>query len=619
MPPLPSAYQPSANAADDYLLYVKFEDAAEVRTISGTTQSLTGWNINNALNEAALEDAAFDQILTGTSCPGLAGLQSVAEQRSGRPTRDLAGIHRVEFSTAKTAEEMADLGNALAALAEVEFAQMVFRYPSPAQAGSGPGNFTGLQDYLGADPGGNFDCAAGKGLDGSGIRVTEMSLTYDELHLDLLAAPISMESTFPSIGFNALDQHANPDTVLGWLDHGSATLGMLFADHNSFGISGMTPGADGYLYPIWDTRENELQGNDRFEAAFCNALVDSVAEGLGNVVYIEAQSATFLPMEVDNSTLWELTRMGTDAGVVVLAAAGNGEHNLDDSAYSDWQDCGDSGAILVGAGSADQNHDRLTFSNYGERVHPHAWGEAVVTLGCGDLWGGDPNSDWVECELDGFEATENERYTALFGGTSSATPMVTAAAILLQEHTIEQGLTPLDSVDMRNLLTHTGLPQGTGITGHIGPFINVKEAIRSFDIADLAVHTTQIGNTPFTTFIANQGPRVAQDVEVEVVYRLFSSDTLTPVKVPSECEPLSYPEFCAGVCPATLECTFDRIEPGQPVAIAWNYCGDPALGGSSSLDVDAEAVINGELTDNNLSNNVHLAVVGQGTSCGILQ
>lgn len=623
VPALPAWVQPSANAADDYLLIVKFIDPAEVRTSNGTTYSLTEWNIGDAITTATAENGTFDQILGEEECTELDTLLSAGEQRTGRPARDLAGIHRLEFSTAKSAEEIANLGIDLLALPEVELVEMIARHP-----GQPPGATPDLrpeQAYVPANPGANFAYANNTiGLSGNGIRVTEMSLAWDRFHEDLTSASIGIESGQSPIDFFHLPNYpdATSEALQFWIDHGTATLGMLFANDNSYGITGVATDADGFMYPMYDTNVSSLI--DRRHVAYCNALVDSINDGLGNIVYFEYQDGqiAFTPAET-LLTMWELTRAGTDAGVVVIQAAGNGNFDLDThSALDKWRECGDSGAMIVGAGTADKNHDREPHSNFGQRVYPHGWGEAIVTLGCGDRFGGDTNpatGGWEEdCPYEDFESTQHQRYTDHFGRTSGATAMIAAAATLLQEYTVSQGLSPLDSVDMRSLLTYTGIPQGSG--GHIGPFINVEAAINDFDIADIGIETIQIGSSPFTTYVVNEGPRVAQDVQVEIIYNPGPEPAMiTPIDVPDECEDMSYPEYCAGGCAGTLVCEFDRILPEQPVEITFKYCPMEWTVGSFGLDVSGEVSNNGELTDDDLSNNTHFMNVQSASGCGNMQ
>merc|ERR1712117_82528 len=110
------------------------------------------------------------------------------------------------------------------------------------------------------------------------------------------------------------------------------------------------------------------------------------------------------------STVWNLVKMGTDAGVVIVAAAGNGNKNLDSSEFASYRARGDSGAIIVGSGMPAHNHDG--WSTFGARVDVQAWGEQVMTAGFGECVG-----------FEGYNVS-GSRYTNTFDGTSAACAIV---------------------------------------------------------------------------------------------------------------------------------------------------------------------------------------------------
>jgi hypothetical protein len=174
-----------------------------------------------------------------------------------------------------------------------------------------------------------------------------------------------------------------------------------------------------------------------------------------------------LPTEVDAADL-DAIRLASALGIIVVEAGGNGNRNLD--AYVD-PDTGfslrrgassfrDSGAILVGAAWSVLPHDRSPFSNYGSRLDCFAWGDSVTSCGYGDL-AGDQVDDY---------------YTNTFSGTSSASPIIAAAAALVQ------ALHPatLHPLQMRKLLSNpaTGTRQGSGVAGFIGIMPDLRRLVR---------------------------------------------------------------------------------------------------------------------------------------------
>ena len=141
---------------------------------------------------------------------------------------------------------------------------------------------------------------------------------------------------------------------------------------------------------------------------------------------------------------------------------------------------------MVGAAESALPHNRSSFSNFGSRVDCYGWGQNVTTCGYGWLDAGTGN---------------DSTYTSTFSGTSSATPIVAGAGILVQgffEGTSGGRLSP---VQMRSILSNpdTGTPQGPDTTGDIGVMPDVR-AIVEGDLgltADVYVRDN-VGDTGIT-------------------------------------------------------------------------------------------------------------------------
>jgi subtilisin family serine protease len=201
----------------------------------------------------------------------------------------------------------------------------------------------------------------------------------------------------------------------------------------------------------------------------------SLAAGRGGIVLVELQApgphsvaqctcnrsqCNYVPLEYWRAN-FDAIAQATANGVHVVQAAGNGSVDLDDPVYGGAfnRSVRDSGAILVGASGA-STRAPLCYTNHGSRVDVHAWGEKVVSTGYGDLSG----------------SGENQAYTATFGGTSSAAPIVVGAVASLQGAANAAGQGPIDPRALRELLSATGTPQDSG-TQRIGSQPDLRNAL----------------------------------------------------------------------------------------------------------------------------------------------
>jgi len=294
------------------------------------------------------------------------------------------------------------------------------------------------------------------GAKGAGVRVTDCEYNFNPSHEDMSG----LVSTQP--GASAYFSNFGDD-------HGTAVLGILVAAENNYGMTGMVPLADAYFYGDLAT----VNGLEQTRSACITAAL--AASARGDVVLLEMQTRgagwttgddRYVPAEYDQA-VWLAVKTGTDAGKHVVAAAGNGGtnggENLDSSAYSAYRNRGDSGSIIVGAGNTARA--RRSFSTYGTRVNLQGWGGSVATLGYGGYrtYGGD----------------HNQKYTQTFSGTSSASPIVTAAVVAIESvarERLDRSLTP---AEMRQLLVQTGKPQSGDLSENIGPLPDTPAALAS--------------------------------------------------------------------------------------------------------------------------------------------
>lgn len=338
--------------------------------------------------------------------------------------------------------------------------------PLPAPSPASP-NLVAKQTYRKAAPTGvNADFAATwPGAKGDSVKIADLEYSWNTAHEDLAKARVAgtkIAVMTPADPFN----DAN---------HGTAVLGILSGQSNTVGVTGVAPNSPLALVNTYSAEA----GWDIATAVYAAANKLSP----GDVILIEQQmwGATgsdndFVPVEW-LPEIYDAIVYATARKITVVEPAGNGNQNLDNTAYyGSTFPSGkpDSGAIIVGAGSAcsgttTPKNSRMYFSSYGKRVNLQGWGECVTTTGYGDAYNGGVNSS----------------YTNVFSGTSSASPMVAASvASYVSSYKKLNGTVPTP-VSIRAALQKTGTPQSFAsgsLTGNIGQLPNLGKALILTDL-----------------------------------------------------------------------------------------------------------------------------------------
>lgn len=315
-------------------------------------------------------------------------------------------------------------------------------------------SFESYQGYLGPAPHGiDAPAAWRRGHRGAGVWFADVEGGWNAKHEDLPGERIT---------------HAGgaPMRDRSWRAHGTAVLGEVVGRDNGKGVVGIAPDVERvFTSSIGDT-------------SVANAI-DVAARRLrpGDVLLIELQSSHrsghWIAVEWWND-VFDAIQAATNRGVIVIEAAGNGYENLDDRVYGGRFDRSqrDSGAIMVGAGGPPRpgfaDRERLDFSNYGSRVDVQGWGRKVATVDYGDL---------QDCSTT-HEA--DRHYTGEFSGTSSASPIVAGAAVILEGVARRKG-TVISPKNLRELLRRTGTPQAGNTRENIGPRPDLARALRELE------------------------------------------------------------------------------------------------------------------------------------------
>lgn len=440
-------------------LTVKFADGVRARAIANGHLSFLGGEIPAGL-APVIERYCLRLKPVYDDAGRMEWMCRRAAERSGRQQPDMNGTMRVEIFSRADVMAVARALHSLECVESVDIESVDVLPPPPGDISPPTPNLESLQAYRGANPGHDADYARARGADGAGVRYSDCEYAYDPSHEDLVDAGIVNRSRAP---FDPI--------ALSYDDHGTAVLGISQAPNNGYGISGIAPRATGAFYSEYTTAGQNREG----------AIEDAIADSdVGDVILLEMQTTGagggYVPAEY-SSAVWNKTKIATDSGIIVVAAAGNGNQDLDGSAYTAYRARGDSGAIIVGAGSATTAHSKVSYSTYGARVNVQAWGESVATTGYGTYarYGND----------------DRQSYRSDFNGTSSASACVAGVVCAIQSYAIARLGTRLDPGEMRELLQATGHGQG-GSGGHIGPAVTLCGALNALPAERLCVKSCAV-------------------------------------------------------------------------------------------------------------------------------
>ena len=283
--------------------------------------------------------------------------------------------------------------------------------------------------------------------------------------IDIERGWILPHAEFPDV--NLLGNCQIPVLDIDIRSHGTAVLGIVCAKgNNGSGGTGIAPNVktkmaiSSYVGCLTGLGVNAI-------LAACSNLP------FGGILLIEIQKNS-LPIETWLAD-FDVIRLATALGIVVIEPAGNGRTDLDTFRPSEGYPLNrgtsrfrDSGAIMVAAATSTIPHAKVSPSNFGSRIDCYAWGENIYDASVPIL-----NLSTASCQ------DFNQ-----FGGTSGAAAIVAGAALIVQGIAQNNLGYRFDGWQMRNILGDptTGILPAAMDVGKIGVMPNLRSIIQSNSI-----------------------------------------------------------------------------------------------------------------------------------------
>ena len=451
-----SSYDPKGSfcltsGEEKHKLLVKFKPEYNVRLRDGRLKFINRAASDQATDYLRNSDINFIKAIN-ISEEKLDELEYRARKGAARRGTDALGLGLNSMFYIETSDNSNDaLYNLAIELESLESVQYCELYPTTPPPPPGltnkitnnynrTTNFFPQQSYLMESIGNNLLPFWDIGITGQGVKIADIEYEWNFEHEEFAGVPHFKVADGITVGNNPWGHY-----------HGTAVMGQIVAKNDNSGVTGGAYGADAFL----GIPETSVEGGGwNRPHSIAHALTQLEA---GDVFLYEIQISTsatnneYVPAEFMKS-VWDLTRTATDAGIIIVATGSNGNQNMD--SYTEYMERGDSGAIMVGAGTSGVNTAKLGFSTYGSRFDVQAWGQHIVTTGNNGT-------------LNQQSSDINKQYSNSFGGTSGAGPCITNVVVLLQSYAKNKLDRNLTAPELRKLMKENGRPQTTG--GHIGP------------------------------------------------------------------------------------------------------------------------------------------------------
>ncbi|MET0028728.1 MAG: S8 family serine peptidase [Candidatus Thiodiazotropha sp.] len=401
-----------------------------------------------------------------------------AQQNTNAKLADLSQYFMVALPKGSSTKALIDFLNS-ADYVQLAYASMQLT-AAPEDIDTDTPIFTDLQTYTSAAPLGiDTDYVyANTDINASGITVADVEHCWTFTHEDLLPINANEDALVGPEVSSTLNPLSND------CSHGTAVLGILAAEDNLYGVTGLIPDARIKVATILPETGSVSGSINRASALATLALIDTAPLTSGDVILLEQQTGGphwdgnpdicfgCVPIEYDE-IVYDVIRNITALNIHVIEAGGNGSQNLDSlvgepnpgngTGSPEYQRLSFSerysGAIVTGAARADSLHAPMLFSNYGERIDSFSWGEGIATTGYGPNLGNINFTSFTD---------PNKWYTGQFGGTSGSSPIITSAVALLQAQHRDLYQSDYLPDAMRLLLRTTGTPSSNPAQKWIG-------------------------------------------------------------------------------------------------------------------------------------------------------
>lgn len=461
----PKPEQPEIRLSDRWdLLVVKFQENTDVRLRLGRLTAPEYVDMAPVRTVLAQYPGTRVERLFSRSESEYDRERRIGEQQSGRELADLNLYFAVRPVSRDAANGLLLELNALG-IVECVYPEPLAQLPThhlpvksipirdsvKTHTGRPPPSFVDDQDYLEASPVGVNAYAAWSypGGRGHAVKCIDVEAAWNWDHIDLPDYFYLAGDPWPGI----------------YEDHGTAVLGEICSQDNGFGTTGIAPEtAPGAVAIDYDDYPDSL-------AAWFDLASHRLDPGDVWLIELQGDGPADEPVAMEYwQANFDAIAASTALGRICVEAAGNGGQDLDDPIYEGRFDRSvrDSGAIMVAAGTP---YDMIPedFTNYGSRIDANGWGSQIVTTGIGDLYGDN----------------EDEWYTADFGGTSGASPMIVGVCCCAQSiyKTRSYGAV-IEPVALRTAITSSGAPQPPPADHAIGPRPDL-EALLQLELFDV--------------------------------------------------------------------------------------------------------------------------------------